>query len=71
VPPIVGGVEGHDHVVADPHGDLLEAPGAQIFLARLERVHERDLEVLLVLGQPNSAQSNSTTTTARAAATIT
>jgi hypothetical protein len=40
-------VEGHDHEVPQPDRDLLRAARAQIGLARLERVDERDFEVAL------------------------
>jgi hypothetical protein len=48
VAPVLRDVEGHDDEVGEAHGDLLIAPGAQVGLARLERVDERNLEVVVV-----------------------
>ena len=71
MPPVVGRVERHDDEVGGADGDLLLAPRAQVRLARLERVHERDFEVLLValVAYPRNAHSSSRITTMKAAAT--
>jgi hypothetical protein len=48
VAPVVGNRQRHDHEVGDANPDLLIAPGAQVRLARLKWVDERDLEVVVV-----------------------
>jgi hypothetical protein len=48
VAPVLGNVERHHHEVSDADADLLEAAGAQVFLARLKGVDERNLEVVVV-----------------------
>jgi hypothetical protein len=72
VPTVLGFVEGHHHEMGQADGDVLQAARAQIGLACLERVDERDLEVLfVVLGrQPKNAQMSSRAQTTNAAMTI-
>ena len=68
--PVFRHVEGHHHEVGDADTDLLVATGAQVRLARLERVDERDLEVVLgVLAQPSTAHNTSRITRTKAAST--
>lgn len=62
-------VEGDHHEVTEADGNVLVAAGAEVGLAGLERVNERDLEVVLVVAQPRNAHSNSTAQTMNAAAT--
>lgn len=71
--PVIRRVERHNHVVTEAHGDVLQAARAQVLLARLKRVDERDLDVLARIGiaQPKNAHASSTITTSTAAATIT
>lgn len=70
MPAQFGFVEGHHHEVAEADGNVLVAAGTQIRLARLERMDERDFEIVLVVTQPRNAQSSSSTQTRTAAATI-
>jgi hypothetical protein len=72
VPTVLGHVERNDDEVADADGNVLQATGAQVGLARLERMDERDLEVvvLVVAAQPSAAHSTSNATTTKAAITI-
>lgn len=68
--PELGLVDGHDHEVAHPLGDLLVAAGAEVGLAGLERVDPPDLDLPLVyLGI--RAHSRRPIVTAKAAATST
>ena len=54
----------------DADADVLIATGAEVRLARLERVDESDLEVVLVgVAHPNAAHSTSAMTTTNAAIT--
>lgn len=64
--PVLGHLEGHHDEVSDAHADLLQAARAQVGLARLERVDERNLEVVLVR-HPISAHNTSTRHTTTAA----
>jgi hypothetical protein len=43
---VLGDLQGHDDEVGEADGDLLIAARAQVGLARLERVDERDFEVV-------------------------
>src|ERR1051325_4883993 len=45
---VFGNLDGHDDEVGDADGDLLVASRAQVGLARLERMDERDFEVVAV-----------------------
>jgi len=49
VAPVLRNVERHHHEVRHAYVDLFQAPGAEVGLARLERVDERDFEVLVVV----------------------
>jgi hypothetical protein len=70
VAPVLGNLEGHDDEVAEPDGDLLRAAGAEIGLARLEGVDERDFEVLVRRAvYPSAAHSTRRMTTTKAAMT--
>lgn len=72
VPAIFRRVEWDDDEVPDAHRDLLEAAGAEVLLTSLERMHERDLEVVLVrvIGHPKSAHNTRSVQTRTAAATM-
>ncbi len=70
MPAQFGFVEGHHHEVPEADGNVLVAARAQVRLARLERMDERNLEIVLVVAQPRNAQSSSSTQTTTAAATI-
>jgi hypothetical protein len=59
----------HHHEMGEADADLLRATRAQICLAGLEGVDEYDFELVVVVGQPSSAQSSSRITTTNAAAT--
>jgi hypothetical protein len=48
VPPVFGDLDRHYDEVGESHGDLLVAPRAEVGLERLERVDERNLEVVAV-----------------------
>ena len=66
---VFGHVERDDYEVRDADGDLVGAAGAHVRLARLEGMHERNLEVVVGIGQPNAAHSNNRMTTTTAAIT--
>jgi hypothetical protein len=68
VAPVLGDLERHDDEVGEADGDLLVAARAEIGLARLEGMDERNLEVVVVR-YPRRAHSRSKTHTAKAAAT--
>jgi hypothetical protein len=64
VAPVLGDVERHHDEVGDPHRDLLMTAGAQVGLARLERVDERDLEVVVLYARVAHKTRRTHTTTA-------
>ena len=46
---VLGDLDRHHHEVAEADWDVLQAPRAEVFLARLKRVDERDLEVFVAV----------------------
>jgi hypothetical protein len=64
VPTVLGFVEGHHHEMGQADGDVLEAARAQIGLACLERVDERDLEVVVLYARVAHKTRRMHTTTA-------
>ena len=71
MPPVLGHVERHDDEVSDAHADLLLTTRAEVRLARLEGVDERDFEIFPVAAYPSSAHSTRRITTTNAEATST
>jgi hypothetical protein len=68
VTPVLRHLDRNDDEVGDADADLLMAARAEVRLARLERVDERNLEVVVVR-YPRNAHSSSTATTTNAAST--
>jgi hypothetical protein len=69
VAPEIRGVERHHHDVAGARADLLQAPGTQVRLVRLERMDHPDLDRSGYRGM--IAHSRIITMTAKAAPTMT
>jgi hypothetical protein len=49
VAPVLRNLERHDDEVGHADADLLMTSGAEVCLARLERMDERDLQLVLVV----------------------
>ncbi len=67
--PVLGFVERNNHEMGHADTDVLEAPGTEVRLARLEGMNECDFELVVGVGQPRRAQSTNRITTTNAAST--
>jgi hypothetical protein len=68
--PVVRRVQGHHDVVTDADADLLQAARAQVRLAGLEGVNERDFEVVVGVAYSRFAAHATNTAITTTTATI-